>query len=421
MAKRIQRLFNYVPPPRADKLLGALFINREIELRDGVDFLTSDEDFDPRIYAIHGDSRTGKSHLARVLLNQLADRFTIAEVNANSAGSARQALERLFMALFAYIDDLETSEAGPDGLQADDVLLPWRRWFRGIVPLIEGHQDTVKFKSTHSFTEMTTLQLGTRGTHVASKAGETRSDEREITVSHPSDATLVSYLRHLCDVVWYARGQRPVLIYIDDLDLLTRRNDDEGDQQAEQFMALLTPVAENIRVVVVASVRSLYYGKRDKALKGYLDVRLLSNEKLRAVYQRQISELNDGEPIFTELCLRRLIDLASGRVGVFLSFCYRLWRWRGREVPITDQHFDQFIEYELTELMRAPETADAIGKVVKWIRAGATSGELPEVDCEDGPLAFLLVRPSGYGANGRVHLIPETARVLEQLSDGIVP
>ncbi|MCA9539383.1 MAG: hypothetical protein KC620_10880, partial [Myxococcales bacterium] len=71
MAKRIQRLFNHTPPPMGDPLAANLFVDRERELQKGVNFLLAGGDFAPLIYAIHGDSRSGKSHLARRVLDEV--------------------------------------------------------------------------------------------------------------------------------------------------------------------------------------------------------------------------------------------------------------------------------------------------------------------------------------------------------------
>lgn len=418
MAKRIQRLFNHNPPPRGDELLEELFINREAELRDGFEFLTVGQDFDPQIYAIHGDSRTGKSHLARLLLDRLDAHFTIVEINANSMGTARMALENLYASLLNRLEQIDVTEPDPDGLQAEDVLHAFRPYFRALLPLVEGHADQVQVKTVEAVHDRFTARVGTRATYFEERHEARWSREREVTVTRPGDTVLVTYLRGLCDVLYYAHGKRPVLVYIDDLDLLTRRGDSEGDLEAERLMTLLTPLAESERLVVVASVRSLYYGKRDKALKGYLEICRLEDDQLRAIYNRQIGALHEDEPVFTEPCVQRLLSLAEGRVGVFLSFCYRLWRHAKREVPITEGTFEAFIEKELRDLMRKPSTAAMMGQIIEWIHSGVTAGELPDVDCEDGPLAFLIVRPSAYGTAGRVELIPETTKVLRRITAG---
>lgn len=415
MARHIQRLFSYNPPPRRDGLIDTLFVDREAEFADAVDFLTAEGGFDPHIYAIHGDSRTGKSHLARRVLNALERHFTVVEITANSKNTARMALESIFITLYGELDALPESVEGPDGLQAEDVLLPWRAWFRQLLPLIEGHQKKLEVKVSRAVHEAVTSRVGHRLAHLQFARTEVDASERTVTIERPDDMTLARYVRQMTDVMWYVRGHRPVLIYVDDLDLLTRRDDGVSQQKADELTALLEPVSASERVVVMASIRSLYFGKRDKAFKDYLRVRRLRPELLREIYTRHVDALHDGEPVFTAPCLDRLLRLADGRVGVFLKHCYGLWRFAGRQVPIDAQTCHAWLEDALRELMRNPDTAKAMLTVGQWLVRGETAGPLPGVDPEDGPLAFLVVRPSALANDDRVDVVPENVEMIRRL------
>lgn len=416
MPKRIQRLFNHNPPPVGDPLARDLFVDRERELKDGVDFLQAGDDFAPLIYAIHGDSRCGKSHLARRILDGLGDRFTFVELNAVSMGSARMALEGIFTRLFSEIDALPRSLEGPDGLQAEDVLQPWRAWFRQLLPLIEGHQNKVEVEVSRAVHEAATHRLGSRRiAYIDLSRKAVDSVARTVTIDRPDDWTLVRYIHQLTDVLWYALGERPVLIYVDDLDLLTRRHHRDDDPEAEKLTAYLEPIAASARVVVVASVRSLYLSTRDKAFYDYLHVRRFPTARLREVYDKQIEVLHDGEPVFDDATLGRLLATAAGRVGVFIRHCHQLWRFAGRRVPVAEATYWTWVEDEIRELMRNPETAEAMQTVGEWLTRGEVQGRLPGVDPEDGPLAFMVVRPTSLSADGRVEVVTELRHVIRRL------
>lgn len=416
MAKRLHRLFNHNPPPFGDPLAAELFVDRERELREGVELLGSGDDTSPLIYAIHGDSRTGKSHLARRVIDALDDRFTVVELNAAQMGTARMALEGIFARLFAELDALPESMEGPDGLQAEDVFRPWRAWFRRILPLIEGHQSRVEVEVARAVHDAVSARLGSRHiAHIEVKEQTVDKTARTVTIEKPDDWTLVRYVHQLTDVLWYAYGQRPVLVYVDDLDLLTRRHHRDDHPEAERLTDMLEPLAASPRVVVVASVRSLYLTTRDKAFHDYLRVKRFPHQRLREVYDRQVALLHDGEPIFAEAALERLLDTAAGRVGVFLRQCAQLFRHAERRAPIGEQVYWAWVEDEIRELMRNPETAEAMETVGRWLIAGETHGQLPGVDPEDGPLAFLVVRPASLGGAGRVAVVTELRDVIRRL------
>lgn len=413
MAKSPQRLFSHNPPPQGDRFAHELFVDREHELAMGVQFLTAGEDFEPRIYAVHGESRSGKSHLARRLLDEVADRFTLVELNATTMGDARQALIKIFSDLYAAARGLASTGDHPD--RAEQVE-PWLGWFKGVLPLIQGHETSRTFEVERGVRDVLTQRYGSVRIGFIEMVGEAIDREATtVTVERPDDWMLVGLVGQLADLAWYAGGGRPVLIYVDDLDLLTRRRHREDDPEAVNLTAFLEPIAESPRVVVVASVRSRYFTTRDKAFHDFLKVRLFSRQRLAEVYQRQIDVLHDGEPVFSDEALDRLLAVAAGRVGVFLRFCYQLWRFAWGQLPIGRERYDAWVEQELRELMSDPRTAKAMQTVGSWVASGEVGGSLPGVDPEDGPLAGIVLRPPSLGADGRVEVVPEHRAVIKRL------
>ncbi len=413
MAKHIQRLFSPNPPKAGDPLTRELFVDRELELADGIEFLTAGQDFEPRIYAIHGESRSGKSHLARRLLDDVADRFTAVELNATTMGDARLALAKIFSDLVAAVK--AELKADPLSTRAQRVE-PWMAWFDGLLPLIQGDEKSREIQVTHGVREVMTARFGSVHAAFTEKVADlTDQTATTMRIEQPEDWTLVRHVRRLAELAWYAGGERPVLIYVDDLDLLTRRRHREDDPEAVNLTAFLEPIAESPKVVVVASVRSRYFTTRDKAFHDFVKVRLFPHGLLRQVYQRQIDVLYDGEPVFADDTLARLLSVAAGRVGVFLRYCYQLWRFARRQLPITRERYDAWVEQELRDLMNDPRTARAMHMIGGWMVAGDIGGELPGVDPEDGPLAGLVLRPPSLGDGDLVEVVPEHRQVIKRL------
>lgn len=413
MAKSPQRLFSHNPPPQGDRFAHDLFVDRERELAMGVQFLTAGQDFEPRIYAVHGESRSGKSHLARRLLDEVADRFTLVELNATTMGDARQALIKIFSDLYAAARGLAATGEHPE--RAEQVE-PWLGWFKGVLPLIQGHEARRAFEVARDVGDKMTERLGSVRLGFIERVGEVVDHTATtVTVERPDDWTLVRLVGQLAELAWYAGAERPVLVYVDDLDLLTRRRHREDDPEAVNLTAFLEPIAESPNVVVVASVRSRYFTTRDKAFHDFLKVRLFSRQRLAEVYQRQLDVLHEGEPVFTDEALDRLLAVAAGRVGVFLRFCYQLWRFAWGELPIGRERYDAWIEQELRELMSDPRTADAMETIGKWVSSGVVGGPLPGVDPEDGPLAGIVLRPPSLGAGDRVEVVPQHEAVIKRL------
>jgi len=107
--------------------------------------------------------------------------------------------------------------------------------------------------------------------------------------------------------------------------------------------------------------------------------------------------------------------LAVGRAGVFLGHCHRLWRFARRETPIDEDMYRTWVEDELRELMRNPDTAQALHTVGGWLARNQVQGALPGVDPEDGPLAFLVIRPASLTYDDRVNVVTENQAMIRRL------
>lgn len=418
MARRPEYLFHHNPPIDPE-VSNAVFYNRNDEIQEAIHTLDV-PDLAPLIYAVHGDSRTGKSHLVQRVLRLLANRFVNVTVNANAAGDARAALERAFFALKTELDGLSNLAPDDDGMLAHDVVDPWRRYFDGMAPLIEGRVDEVTLKVSKTIRDQVTGKLGLpplSSANVSLELSQTlevaRTDEHSLTIKKPLDRVLVLHLRELVDVLFYATRRR-VLLYFDDLDLLAlggMRGPATGQKEAAQLLHLLGPLAESPRVAVIGSMRTAFFQVGDKALRDFAHVRKVGDGFLRNVYRLHVEQLNDGIPVFTDACLEAIIRMSAGRVGVFLRLCERVVRFARRKTPVDVEHLDGWLSQEIEDWTGTPETAQVVGRIVEAVQSGALEVPGEGIDVEDGPLAFTLVR---RGDRGKVEVVERTARLIRE-------
>lgn len=407
-SRRPEYLFHHNPP--IDSGLSAeLFFNRIDELQEAVEVLNGD--LAPHIYAIHGESRSGKSHFAHRLLSMLAGQFIAVNINVNAAGTARRALVRAFFELKATLDSQVLSGLAEDehGLLRHDIVDPWKAYFDDIELLVEERVDQAVVRTAESIKDTVTGKLGSKVAEFSQSSEATETREQTLTIKAPTERVLVLHLRELVDVI-HAASQRRILIYFDDLDLLASGPPARGEQ-AKELLYLLGPLAENPRVAVLASMRTAFFQVSDKTLRDFIRLRRVDDHFLREVYGIHIRVLNAGQPLFDDETRDALIRMSAGRVGVFLRLCERVWRHARRKGPIGLVHLDGFLDDLIDELSRTPETAAVMGRVLEAVRNQQL--ELPPdgLDVEDGPLAFTLLRRGDLGA---VEVVDRAARRIRQ-------
>lgn len=409
--KQTPRLFNANPPRADDPLLGHLFVDREAELGLAIETLTADSPFDPKVHAVYGDSRTGKSHFVLRVLQAVSGRFETLTVNANSAGSARSALRLIWFALRDRLAD----RAGPE---AD----AWLDWAQSLALLIDDQIDEAQVTVSAALKARIEGRLGFRRSHVQVAEEDATTHEVKLTVRRPDDAVLARHVRTLAQGLLECT-ERSLLINIDDLDLLNHPDDKRGVAEAETLLNLMTEVAALEGVVVIASVRNRFFTSRDKALRPLVEVRAFEPKWLREVLDKQVRVLHADEQIFDVPCRDALIRLARGRVGVFLAHCGRLWqfsRLHGIDLPIKEASFDLWLQDHVRRLSKDPSTARATGVIVEAVLGDAPLRELhlPGVDPEDGPFAYTVVRATAFALPDRVELVPEAVEAIRVVFGG---
>jgi AAA+ ATPase superfamily predicted ATPase len=107
----LRKLFKERPINGDPSFIRDTFVNRKTELLIGKSYL-EEEPFDDNLYAIFGYSRTGKSHLAMRIAQELVEREKCFYfyLNTQNVNSAFRALHDLFRILQTELTALDPSK-----------------------------------------------------------------------------------------------------------------------------------------------------------------------------------------------------------------------------------------------------------------------------------------------------------------------
>ena len=312
-------------PPSTDQLVRELFVDREEQLKFAKRTLTGGT-FD-KIGAVHGKTRAGKSHLVDRLLLDVDQTYAVFKVNANNRGSVRAVLLQFWTQLHHAVSVVAETEVVDGATGIHEV---GRAYLGEVDPLIGGEIDELTLTNTAA----AILKLGGAikltppglSAEVTLSAETTESHTLAETTKRitPTDAQLVRELLYACDVLSHVVGKN-VILFVDDMDLLDRPPA-TPPLVADALVDVLKQLADTPRITVLVTVRTAFFNGRDKDFWDFLKVDLLPTHHLRAIYTRHVQILNAGHDVFDSDTLDWIERSASGRVGMFLSLCWQLWR-----------------------------------------------------------------------------------------------
>lgn len=365
-------------PPTDDRFVKVLFHNREPELASAMATL-SVEQLPRQLWAVHGPTRSGKSHFARRLLLEVRERglsYSIVTVDANNKGSARAVLVSLFTQLLEGLPASPPRDANaPDQIRYRD----GRRDCFVIKPLVEGllrdvvHE--VQTKDTRSEGTEAGLKIGPQWFALEARArhGTETSEARtqRVSLREPSDPELVQWLELLLDLHRIQDSGRRMLFLIDDVDLLAR-DGAEGAAVSQQLFDRLHALAQHPHGVVMLTVRQQSYNGREKEFQELASIDLWTDpEDILEVYRKHIETFNRGESIFHESALGWLARNVEGRVGMFLQLCRELsQKVLPRDRPIDDARLRGLIQDQVHGWNRQPELVYLMATILEAVRAG---------------------------------------------------
>jgi len=416
MSKNPALLF-HPNPPDDEGDLRRLFYNREVELENGLEILLSGA-IPTLPLAVHGPTRSGKSHFARYLVMEAiaqGAKFEALIVQASDKSTARRVLAKMYTGL------LKSLPSFPEAFKTQEARDSWDRdikEFHDVRPLIddpsgkleieyslaESRQQSIKFG--FSFAPSVTLKAPVpsgglvgepkfEGKLEASRSkDESQSETQKVkgTLALPTDDHVVSWIQRLLEFRRRVDADRRVLFLVDDLDLLDPQR--ENGDACRVLLDKLGELAAQGRCVVVVTVRPHSYNGRHNELKPLAEIGTWeSSEALLAVYQKRIECFNDGEVVYDAEALKWLANKVEGRVGMFLQHCLEIRQKVSRaELPITLARVRSRLNEQLLEWRRDPELMFIIQQVDTEVRAGrqqvAFDDELPP-----NPLLLRLLAP----------------------------
>lgn len=413
-----QYLFDH-NPPQDEHFAREVFHDREGELEFGINLLSSATTFS-KIYAVHGMTRCGKSHLVHRMLADVREKalpFQVFSVNANSRGTARAVLDELFFVLRDAINSFERS-AVPDGWV--DTLETAVVYLEEVEPLIAEESSEIALGRTKQ--TMSGLLGGLKlapppfGLTAGGKLELREGLEEKWTRRAPSDRNLVELLNYECHLLSQLRADEKVLLFVDDLDLLDQP-DSPGQKEANRLVGLLKMLAEKSYIVVLTTMRHSYFNGREKDFKDFIKVSTFDSRGLEAVYRKHIELYNDGEQVFSREALRFLERSASGRVGMFLHRCYQLWREfgaMGKRVGLRELR--KFIRTDIEELRSDPEHWPVIAALEQAVRQEKQQLEY-EGDLRSSGMLFTVLDPIP-GTTNAYNINPLYAEEVKRIQRG---
>ncbi len=389
--KDLINLFNVNPPP--EELLEDLFIDRENEMAIALDALASDTTVN-EILAVHGETRTGKSHFVRVLLKKLPRReagWRTLTVMANHRGGVRPVLEDIFKHVWELLHNVRDKVASEhrDTYEAF-VREQDRRRALLLGDVAEQSRETSSGR-TESLEAKATFGPAALAGAITDRVEERTNEGTRDVARTPSDAAVVEWVRDILSELRVHESARPVLLFVDDLDLLERRKTTDSTVCADLIQRLLN-IATHPHAVVIVTVRTAWFNKSDKELNNFVQLKFFDDDVLRLIYQRHIDVLFEGRAVLDDGALDLVTRESNGQVGMFLKTCRDMLQWSYSDLPITTEKVSRFVDAKLREFRRLPDCVPYLPAIERALRAQELTIQL-KGDLHETPLMYTVLTP----------------------------
>jgi hypothetical protein len=343
---RTQTKYNYHPdlftpePPDDPSKVKSLFCGRERELRRGLETLRSHMDLKGRWSAghgkrpwiVHGESRAGKSHLARRILADLqsgADIVTCV-IPARERLQAAQVMSTLFERIASEFTSRQSQQSLLGRLLKDPE-----------VEVVQDIVDRVQALSTEcegidlTFTEATRTAFEAGGDmtyiptifKILAKVGREQSDGKTTVfkLRRPNAEDYARYCAIVIDILARKFDVNEVLVLVDDVDLLEGYSDQNRNGRVERSIlaAALIRLHQCPCTDVIVTSRSWYAHstKEFKTLVNLLECEEMNERDLIAIHNRRWDEYCQGQPagFLSHEALSAAAGDVRGLPGVFLQ------------------------------------------------------------------------------------------------------
>ena len=404
--KQLDLLFQDVPDS-APAFITDTFVNRGDSLAVA-NALFSPEQPGNQIYAIHGSSRTGKSHLAMKIVHDLKQNHHVLAftVNANIKGAAIDILKALYEQLNLAI------RQWPETQSKTDYLTFTQSYLNDMNKLILLGATKISMKKSLKLAEKLSasfkaklpfLQIGVGGEQSTGNDQEASVEFSTLDVAglRSCICVLLELMTVICD--------QTIVILVDDLDLLEELPG--GSTESSQLIPQLKFIAELPRIAIFITSRRHYFIERQKEMYDFLDVSRLTEDHLKQIYDRRITLFNQNEPMFEAVVVNQLIMGFNGIVGAFLYECHLFMRhFITGPFPLKAKHLNQHLIKTIGEFRDNPETEMILLDIEKAVLNKQTEMVIMNVEKKHGFLYRVLI-PKGYQQDTYV-LMPLFAKTL---------
>jgi hypothetical protein len=352
-------------PPTDERLVKALFAGREAQLERGYQTLVNQCDvngkrsksFDKRPWVIHGESRSGKSHLARRILAELRANPKRLKflVPAREKIEAILVMADLFRQLLGHFRCLTQDQRLPQTV-AD---LPDVRLVDQLIERMEMFLDEAQSATmTREQGAETTLEIGGEISGLLAKllgkyqAKEASKETRQIVLKSPTAQTLAELCGVMVEALFQHKLITHLLVLVDDVDLLDYSSD--SSEKARVQRALLTDALcllhaqPGIDVLLTARSWFVYSGKELTTLVD-LTESLMSSEELVRIHDNQIRQFAAKAGIERFLTSEALLQFAremqelNGLPGVFLQHLHTAFERFKDEPELAERNYEWFL------------------------------------------------------------------------------
>ncbi len=334
-------------PPVANKSVKDTFCGREQELRYclvtlkdnlDVDGARSETD-DKRPWIIHGESRCGKSHLARRILIDLPenrDRLHIV-VPAREQLSALKVMRAVFRELIGPFRERINDQRRPEPIDRPDAV----RVLDDIVDrteqlLREGQTATESTERGDEVSVEGGIEFGGFLGRLTSKllSKSTSKTGRQLVIRAPDAFRVAEICRAMIEALIIRKLVRHILFLIDDVDLLEGYRTPTRNGQAERSVLAnaLCELHSEPGVDVLLTARS-WYAYTTKEFEDLIDLtdKRLGPEDLIQIHDRRLKHYGD-DGFLTPDAIRQAAGEMDGLPGVFLNylrFTHKSYRFGG--------------------------------------------------------------------------------------------
>jgi hypothetical protein len=386
-------LFKPEPPVQA-KQVKALFVGREAELRRGLETLKANLDVkgsrskqaDKWPWVIHGESRSGKSHLARRIFAGMPSRQERAQFLVPSGGrlDAVAVLRDLFEQLRGeysnrvWDERLSESPLKQPTIALVNQLIEKMALFKNDVQTVEltdeaGQRDSVDIGAELGGAPLLFKFLTKYQTE------QTRKNAIKVSLRPPTALDLAEVCGVMVETLLRLKLLEHALILMDDVDLLEGYLSPEQNarQQRSVLAAALNHLHTTPGVDVVLTARA-WYAHAHKELHTLVDLGVsapLTAEQLAEVHNKQLAVYSGKSGLQSFLTRPALLELAAdvdGLPGVFLKHLFTAFYHYQQESDFAERDYQWFLDVFRRRLPGWREKCSpALSVITKAIRDGA--------------------------------------------------